>query len=1393
MSSDGKIQTAVVNGGQIYISSDYGNTWTAKGLSLTWSAVAISADGKLQTVVNSAGNIYISSDYGNTWFVKDSLPIGWSDVIMSINGKIQIAVSSVGQINISTDYGNTWTAKSLLFDWRGVAMSSDGGIMTAVVSGGQIYISHADTVLPGGNFGIGTSSPSTKFAAAGNSYFGGNATSTGTLTLTGAGTSTFSSLNITGATSTFAQGINLTSGRFCINRTCLGQDFVSTQWTTGVGSTSIYYGLGNVGVGADSGNISTSSQTLTVFGNSSAVQKAGYFSTDNMLLSSLDGGAYFGRTAIRENNFALNNYSTAWTIKNYVRNWTAIAMSSNGKIQTGLIGGSSVFVSTDFGKNWSTKNYNYNWKSVSMSSDGKIQSAVVDGGKIYISTDYGSTWTNKDSSRAWSSVSVSADGKIQTAVVNGGQVYVSENFGNTWVAKDSNRAWTGVSVSSDGKIQTAVVNGGQIYLSTDYGITWAAKEMERNWQSVAVSADGRIQTAVEYGGQIYSSLNYGATWAPKADDRSWYSVSMSASGMIQTAIATADQIYSSVDFGNTWTAQGSVQNWSSVAMSSDGKIQTAVITGGPMYISNADTYLPGGNFGVGTSSPTSMFAVGGNSFFGGNITSMGVLSLSGTGTSTLNSPLNITNTATSTFAKGINLSGGCLAVNGICLTTSQWTNNGNSLYYTAGNMGIGTTSPFAQLAVSGDVYIGGNLGSNNNLTVSGIGTTTFASALNVNFNNSYSSRFAGGINVLSGCLSVNGACITTGSYTSTHWTTSGSNIYYASGTVSVGSSVSSDFAGQSLTVFGSTTSSQNAGYFSTDNMLLSSLEGRAYFGRTKVAEGDFGTINYGLNWTQKQPALLGWQDVAVSSDGKYITAVIYNGKIYVSSDYGNTWSSKGDSNRYWRSVSMSADGKYQLATDIGTAGSYYFVSSDYGNTWSQNGEITKWFGGAVSADGRYQTVVGQKISTTKGRLYISKDFGLTWTDKSPTSAISLMSVAMSSDGKIQTAVDNYSRIFKSYNYGESWAYVAMSGNWQSVAMSADGKYQTVNGNNGSGMFKSADYGQTWVDVGLQDWSGVGISSGGKIQVATAGTGGNNNYIYLSTDFGNSWSARGPQSQWHNVALASDGKIIVAVGGGYIYVSNADTYLPGGYLGIGTSSTQYPITLASGAYVSDGGTWTNASSRDLKENFTDLNVDEILAKINQLNITQWNYKLEASSTVHIGPVAEEFYDLFKTGGSNKSISTIDPAGVALLGIQSLSKKIETLQSEMASTTILMSTSTVDIVTSRDNILSALSGLGTKISSSTAGFLELMSDKLTASVGDFQTMEVTDGMEVKDRATGEIYCVKIGQTGWDKTLGECPKVPIVSATTTSIIISTSTENNLENSTATATTTASTTVQN
>jgi hypothetical protein len=83
-----------------------------------------------------------------------------------------------------------------------------------------------------------------------------------------------------------------------------------------------------------------------------------------------------------------------------------------------------------------------------------------------------------------------------------------------------------------------------------------------------------------------------------------------------------------------------------------------------------------------------------------------------------------------------------------------------------------------------------------------------------------------------------------------------------------------------------------------------------------------------------------------------------------------------------------------------------------------------------------------------------------------------------------------------------------------------------------------------------------------------------------------------------------------------------------------------------------------SSRSLKENFALIDGEKILNGILGLPISQWNYKSNDASIVHIGPMAEDFHQTFSLNGdSTEQISVSDIAGVTLAAIQQLKKLID----------------------------------------------------------------------------------------------------------------------------------------
>lgn len=108
-SVDGSKLVAVIFGGGIYTSTDWGNTWTQTSAPTKyWYSVASSTDGS--KLVAGGGSIYTSKDSGNTW-TSNNVPNQtfpnqyWTSVASSADGSKLVAVSHWGDIYSSTNWG----------------------------------------------------------------------------------------------------------------------------------------------------------------------------------------------------------------------------------------------------------------------------------------------------------------------------------------------------------------------------------------------------------------------------------------------------------------------------------------------------------------------------------------------------------------------------------------------------------------------------------------------------------------------------------------------------------------------------------------------------------------------------------------------------------------------------------------------------------------------------------------------------------------------------------------------------------------------------------------------------------------------------------------------------------------------------------------------------------------------------------------------------------------------------------------------------------------------------------------------------------------------------------------------------------------------------------------
>ena len=139
-------------------------------------------------------------------------------------------------------------------------------------------------------------------------------------------------------------------------------------------------------------------------------------------------------------------------------------------------------------------------------------------------------------------------------------------------------------------------------------------------------------------------------------------------------------------------------------------------------------------------------------------------------------------------------------------------------------------------------------------------------------------------------------------------------------------------------------------------------------------------------------------------------------------------------------------------------------------------------------------------------------------------------------------------------------------------------------------------------------------------------------------------------------LFSDGedRFIVRASGGVLFFSSSD------------ESTG--VYLASG---SEGWTAISASDRNLKENFTPVDQQEVLAGLAELEITTWNYKAADPGVRHMSPMSQDFHAAFGLGEDDKHLTALDTNGVALAAIQGLHQlsqdqaaRIEALEAENA---------------------------------------------------------------------------------------------------------------------------------
>jgi hypothetical protein len=129
------------------------------------------------------------------------------------------------------------------------------------------------------------------------------------------------------------------------------------------------------------------------------------------------------------------------------------------------------------------------------------------------------------------------------------------------------------------------------------------------------------------------------------------------------------------------------------------------------------------------------------------------------------------------------------------------------------------------------------------------------------------------------------------------------------------------------------------------------------------------------------------------------------------------------------------------------------------------------------------------------------------------------------------------------------------------------------------------------------------------------------------------------------------------------VTNLLTINENGYIGQGgRTSPNYPIHANNGAYLSTDGTWTDASSREYKDNIQNLTLKEAIETCMALEPKKYNYK--TSPEEYLGFIAEDVPNLVASA-DRKGLSPMDITAVLTKVVQEQQKRIDQLEAKLQS--------------------------------------------------------------------------------------------------------------------------------
>ena len=311
------------------------------------------------------------------------------------------------------------------------------------------------------------------------------------------------------------------------------------------------------------------------------------------------------------------------------------------------------------------------------------------------------------------------------------------------------------------------------------------------------------------------------------------------------------------------------------------------------------------------------------------------------------------------------------------------------------------------------------------------------------------------------------------------------------------------------------------------------------------------------------------------------------------------------------------------------------------------GNYSSSLGMNTTASGNYSVAIGTGC-TASGASSVAMGYS-TLASADNATAFGYQSIA---SGRSATASGE--SVTASGTYSLALGYSSIAGGNSSVALGnqnyAPGDYSLALGHftHANGDFSTA---MGWSSTAEGDFSlssgyvsqSLGIYST-SIGIYTVASGDRSTAMgrYVNTNGKNGSFCIGDASRNSHTFSTAANQMLMRFDGGYRLYTNSDT--------------------STGVYMNNGaGSWSSISDRNRKENFAPVDGESILRSIRRIPIARWNYKGNDPSVQYIGPVAQDFWQAFKLGGTDSlGISTLAMDGVNMAAIQALEKRTAELK-------------------------------------------------------------------------------------------------------------------------------------